>query len=350
MGKKWNIVIRCSAFCLVFVLLFTQFTRMYQRRDDETNEIHAFYGEPEDSLDVLYIGSSPLLRGISPMQMYREHGYTGYVRASALQAPAVSYGLLGESLQKQSPKVVVLVCDNLFQEYDYAEHEGDLRRALDGMKLSPYKWEIMQKVTAADERQTMLSYLFPLLRYHERWKEVNLAEAEAEPLLKHSFQKGQVPLSDVAPQTYPSDFMKPTGENVVFDEDALLETMRSIALCKKKEIPVLLLHLPKMNWSYEKSMAIEQFAKEQGVDYVDLDREEVRNVLELNPQMDYYDQGHMNVTGAKKVSKWLGDFLAEKYALPDHRNDDSYLQWDADLKVYLEKIDAMEKQNSKVAK
>lgn len=77
MGKKINIIARCSAFCLVFVLLFGQFTQMYRRDDDETNEIHAFYDEPKDSLDVLYIGSSPLLRGVSSMLMYQDHGFTG---------------------------------------------------------------------------------------------------------------------------------------------------------------------------------------------------------------------------------------------------------------------------------
>lgn len=344
MSKKWNIVVRCSAFCLVFALLFTQFTRMYQRRDDETNEIHAFYAEPKNSLDVLYVGSSPLLRGISPMQMYKEHGFTGFVRASALQAPAVSYGLLAESLEKQTPEVVVLVCDNLFQEYDYAEREGDLRRVLDGMKLSPYKWEILRKVTKADDRQTMLSYFFPLLRYHERWKEVNLAEAETEPFLKHSFQKGQVPLKDIAPQAYPEGFMEPTGKEAVFDEDARKETLRSLELCREKDIPVLILHLPKMSWTYEQSMKMEDFAKEQGVAYVDMDREEIRKDLQLNPQKDYYDQGHMNVTGAVKVTKWLGDFLAKQYDLPDHRKDAVYADWDADLKQYMETMNKMQEQ------
>ena len=53
------------------------------------------------------------------MVMWNEHGFTGYVRASALQAPAVSYGLLAESLEYQSPELVVLLCDNIFNEYDY---------------------------------------------------------------------------------------------------------------------------------------------------------------------------------------------------------------------------------------
>lgn len=56
-----------------------------------------------------------------PMVMWQEHGFTGYVRASALQAPSVSYGLLAESLKYQNPELVVLLCDNIFSDYDYAE-------------------------------------------------------------------------------------------------------------------------------------------------------------------------------------------------------------------------------------
>ena len=146
-----KIMVRCVAFVVVFSMLFGNATDLLMRHDDESNEIHAFYSEPEDTIDVLYVGSSPLLRGVSPMVMWQEHGFTGYVRASALQAPSVSYGLLAESLKYQNPELVVLLCDNIFSDYDYAEREGDLRRGLDGMKMSKYKLDIIKEVTAADE-------------------------------------------------------------------------------------------------------------------------------------------------------------------------------------------------------
>ena len=109
-----KIMVRCVAFVVVFSMLFGNATDLLMRHDDESNEIHAFYSEPEDTIDVLYVGSSPLLRGVSPMVMWQEHGFTGYVRASALQAPSVSYGLLAESLKYQNPELVVLLCDNIF--------------------------------------------------------------------------------------------------------------------------------------------------------------------------------------------------------------------------------------------
>lgn len=340
---KWKkgigIMVRCAAFVLVFSMFFSHTTNLLMRHDDESNEIHAFYGEPEDSIDVLCIGSSPLLRGVSPMVMWKEYGFTGYVRASALQAPAVSYGLLAESLQKQTPEVVVLLCDNIFLEYDYAEREGDLRRGLDGMKMSFHKLKIIQEITEADERQSALSYVFPLMRYHGRWTEVDLTKNEAEPLLEHSFRKGNVFLGYNAGLDYPEGFMQPTGKPAPsFNADAQAYTEKSIALCREKGIPVVLLHLPKMAWSYEESMAVEAFAEENGVVYLDLDREENRVQLGIVPQEDYYDQGHMNLRGCAKVSRWLGRWLDERYALPDHREDPAYAEnWNADWAAYAAK-------------
>ena len=331
-------IVRCVAFVVVFSLLFGYATDLLMRHDDESDEIHAFYSEPKDTIDVLYVGSSPLLRGVSPMVMWQEHGFTGYVRASALQAPAVSYGLLAESLQYQKPKLVVLLCDNIFSEYDYAEREGDLRRGLDGMRLSRYKLDIIREVTAADEQQSLLSYVFPLMRYHDRWKEIDLAEDQPEPLLEHSFKKGNVYLREIAPQTYPEGFMEPTGEAVSFDAEAKGYIEKSIALCKKKEIPVLLLHLPKMSWTYERSAALERFAAEQGSAYLDLDRAEYRTEIGLEPQVDYYDQGHMNLTGTIKLSDWLGDWLKAQYSLPNHKTDAKISEeWNTDFAVYAEK-------------
>ena len=218
-----------------------------------------------------------------------------------------------------------------------------MRRGLDGMKMSKYKLDIIKEVTAADESQSMLSYAFPLMRYHDRWKEINLAEDKPEPLLEHSFKKGNVYLREIAPQAYPENFMEPTGETASFDESAKGYIEKSIALCKEKNIPVLLLHLPKMSWTYAQSEALEGFAAAQGVTYLDLDRAEYREQLGLDPQVDYYDQGHMNLTGTIKLSRWLGAWLDAQYNLPDHREDAAIsAEWNADFKEYAEKTGLQE--------
>lgn len=310
-----KITIRCALFLVVFALIFGYCSDMVRRQDDEVDAIHGYYGVEENTLDVLFMGSSPYLRGISPNIM-EDNGFTSYVRASALQPPSTTYHLLAESLEYQSPELVVLFPDNIFTEYDYVEREGDLRRALDGMKISMHKIEAVSVITAADERQTMLSYLFPFFRYHERWKEVEWFVDEPETLPLYSETNGNVSLPDISPQEYPENFMEDMGEALPeLDGESVYYFEKIIALCKENDIEVLLMHMPKMSWSYGQSQAISNFAEEMDVAYLDMDLEDVRLELGLDTQVDYYDQGHMNTTGTVKVSKWLGAYLAETYEL-----------------------------------
>ena len=338
MKRRIGIVTRCVAFFLICSLLLSHTTGYVIRDDDESNEIHAFYSEPRDSLDVIWIGSSPLLRGVSPMVMYEKHGFTGYVRASALQAPSVSYGLLAEALERQTPELVVLICDNIFLEYDYAKQEGDMRRAMDGMKNSIHKFRIIAEVVAADERQSILSYIFPVFRYHDRWKEFEPGVTEAVKLMEHSFKKGHVYLRGGEARAYPENFMEPSGVVApAFNESARNYYEKAIRLCQDKGIEVLIIHLPKMSWTYEQSRAIEDFAEEMDVIYLDLDQEVYRSQLGINPETDYYDQGHMNLRGSLKLSDWLGDYLKENYELVNHRGDFTYQIWEEDLARYKER-------------
>lgn len=326
-------------FLIIFSLLFSEISSYMRRPDDESDEIHAFYDEPKNSIDILFSGSSPMLRGISPMIMWEQNGFTSYVRASASQAPSVTYSLLEESLKYQKPKLVVLLCDNIFLEYDYVEREGDLRRALDGMKISKEKFQAVQKITTADNRQTLLSYMFPLFRYHERWKELDITTIEPNQLMDHSFKKGNVYLRGGDAFEYEENFMEPTGIPAPeFNLEAKNYIEKTIDLCQEQNIPVLIIHLPKITWSYEESQALESFSKEMNSDYLDFDIDEIRSQLNLDPATDYYDQGHMNLSGSIKISKWFSQYLDTTYNLPDHRTDFSYNKWNEDYQLYFEKI------------
>ncbi len=41
--------------------------------------IDGFYAEPEDTIDVIFLGSSHANAAFAPAQMWREQGFTGYV-------------------------------------------------------------------------------------------------------------------------------------------------------------------------------------------------------------------------------------------------------------------------------
>jgi hypothetical protein len=41
---------------------------------------------------------------------------------------------------------------------------------------------------------------------------------------------------------------------------------------------------------------------------------------------------HLNYSGAKKISVWLGNYLVKDYQLEDHRKDSRYQRWQRFIK------------------
>ena len=48
----------------------------------------------------------------------------------------------------------------------------------------------------------------------------------------------------------------------------------------------------------------------------------------------YDDSSHLNPSGAKKVTAYLGNYMMSHYEIPDRRNDPAYAKWHDDLVRY----------------
>ena len=103
--KKW---IGAVAFLLVFAVLFYIINPLFIPQDDLRREKAAFFQQPAQTLDVVYIGSSSMLRAVTPMEIWRDYGITGYSLATTVQAPVVTLAYLKDMFQSQKPEVVVL--------------------------------------------------------------------------------------------------------------------------------------------------------------------------------------------------------------------------------------------------
>jgi hypothetical protein len=52
--------------------------------------------------------------------------------------------------------------------------------------------------------------------------------------------------------------------------------------------------------------------------------------------IDMFDSSsHLNPSGAKKISEYLGSYIAENYGVQDRRGENGYEQWDNDLSEYI---------------
>ncbi len=139
----------------------------YMGKVIEGNLTEEYYKETTGH-DVLILGNCEAYENISPLVLWREFGITSYIRGNAQQLIAQSYYLLEDTLRTETPKAVILNISSMTQfEQD---NESYNRMTLDGMRWSSAKWQAV--LATKMEGEHMIEYIFPLLRFHSRWKEL----------------------------------------------------------------------------------------------------------------------------------------------------------------------------------
>ena len=100
---------------------------------------------------------------------------------------------------------------------------------------------------------------------------------------------------------------------------------------------------PVSDYTHEKGNAMQKFADECGVKLIDYNRK--WDELGLDYKVDFLDTVHLNLNGAKKLTKCLGKTLVDDFGMPDHRGEAEYDSWDQDYSMYQAELAAMELQD-----
>ena len=87
-----------------------------------------FY-EPEDTIDVLTIGTSDVYSAVSPLEWWNNYGYTGYAWGEPAQRIYETYEYLKKIYEKQSPKVVFIEVGDVFRDKTDAENLDNMVKA-----------------------------------------------------------------------------------------------------------------------------------------------------------------------------------------------------------------------------
>lgn len=333
-----RIVFRGMIFLAIFCLLFfiaSEVFRIKPGGSDATRErVQAFYQLPQHSIDVLFIGASTLRNGISPLGIWGAYGVPSYTLASGYQNPLVSYYYLVEALKYQQPKVVVLDASWLIRSIEVDANETFLRLSVDPLRFSLNKLRLIEEIVSRSSNQTAASYLFPLLRYHARWKELTRDDLFFYSREFENRYKGQGLSFKKTPLSFSETAFSTTDRSARIDDEARLYYLKFIRLCEQNGIPVIMINTPRIGWDLSKHNAVKSFADKYGILYLDYSTPELLAEIGFNSSADFHDYDHLNIYGAQKVSNHLGAFLQMTFDLPDKRNDPAYAQWNDDLAAF----------------
>jgi len=251
----------------------------------------------------------------------------------------ISYYYLVESLKYQNPKVVVLNNYSLFLDFLVDKREAFIRTSVDPLRISSIKIKLILDIISKSKVQTFISYLFPFFRYHSRWKHLSQEDFEYYKINEYDPFKGHYVTFNSVPYKLPDNFMLPTEKIKKIHESSLYYHEKIIQLCKKNNISVVYVALPKLESSeYSQHLATEQLAKKYNLKYLNYGLPELINEVGINTLTDMDDQDHVNFFGAEKISRHFGAFLKSNFDLIDKRNDPAYEQWNIDLRYLNEFI------------
>lgn len=125
MKKGLKNLIRSVCFITLLLLLTVSSSYMLAPKDNTKQSgivnpsAHGFFSEPENSIEVAVIGNSDAYSGFSPMELWKNYGYTSYVSGEGRQTVAQAYAMLNKLLKGQKPKVIILETDGFFTKSNW---------------------------------------------------------------------------------------------------------------------------------------------------------------------------------------------------------------------------------------
>ena len=274
---------------------------------DAYNQMDAFHEQPENSIDVLGLGSSHAWKGCDTARLSDVCGANAWNYGCNWQHMNTTRLFLEDALKTQKPQVVVVECfyvepltdTDVVGEVYYTRHLGDSEAR------EKYLDECFYGVWSR-----YLAYYVPIISFHENWTGIN-RWIYKNPTDGYDFagHHGYM-ASDVVVESSWGDYTSYAQKK--FDDETESVLMDMVTICKENNIR-LIFYLAPYDGEYAYFDALEKFADENDCTFLNL--YELEGALAINQDTDFQDPGHLNVAGSYKVATYLGEYLIENQLL-----------------------------------
>jgi hypothetical protein len=274
----------------------------------------SFYNLPDDTIDMLFIGSSHSFAGFVPMVFNETLKLDSYHIGMAGTSIEQAYFMLVEALKTQKPRIVVIELFSIRPIKANSDETRFIHSAFDGMKLSKNKIEAVNSNVSAGKR---FEYFFHIDKYHTFWKDKDL---------KILFNPAnQVPYYGYTPLLL-SPYKK-KGDKIIIDSPEINE-IKSLPLsridilddieklCSENNIELIYVNVP-----FIKQLGVSQIELAQYVNGIENHaKEKDIEVLDYHffgriglDKTHLHNDGHVNISGSYLISNHLANYISDSY-------------------------------------
>lgn len=301
----------------------------------------SFTTEPENSIDIALIGSSDLYSGFIPIKIWDKYGYTSTVISTPKQTVSRSYTFLEELLKTQKPKLLVIETDMFYAGIPVKGLTDIINDKANGTPIKS-KLKSTFKIISNMDIGGNIENRFTAFMFHDEWKK--LKKDSLEKVIKnndtvtcehgYNFNKIIFPAND-------NNRMDITNSTEKIPEENIMYIKKMLNLCDKMDIKIIFLEMPSLNsWNYARHNAVEQFAQNMNIEFVDMNMKDNFDKSGIKCETDFRDNGeHLNYYGAEKATLFFGDIIENMYdsVLYDKRDNHDYMYWHKSSDAFKEK-------------
>lgn len=284
------------------------------------------YGQQET--DIIFLGSSKVYSCINPYIVDEKLKKNTFNLASSGQKMIGSYYLLNEFLTnaKKPPQYVIM--DIQYSTFKKEEPSGNMFEnyvITDYMKKNLNYWRFF---IHAYEPENYFNAICPTYHYRDNFN-INTVKTRLENDYFNKFRNYEY-FGEYAGKGYrrsEREIGKKIGrvlDNTSVQFDEIKNNINEkeykyfndiIKLCKQNNIELILVTIPSVDGLYYELNDYEKvyefysdIAKKNNIHYYDLNLNKAYTAIK-NDENDFYDAGHMNITGAEKLTNTLCDVL-----------------------------------------
>ena len=324
---KTAAILKIVCFVLVFVFLISIVSKHYFPEDVATSyknrlkDAYSFINEKDNTIDIVCTGNSDLYSAFSPLDLWKDYGYTSTVCASGKQTPQESVHLMESVFKKQKPSLVIIETDML---YDYGVKSEKKR----GQKTDSD--ELFDRLNP-DFFDNEVMHRFSALRFHNKWQKDSSQNKQIFSTHGYRYNCTVCPLK-------PRKYMKRTTEITPISTVKAEQMDSLVNMCRENGADVLLVEVPSItSWNYKRHNAVTQYAESRKLKFIDLNL--FAKEIGISFDFSYRDNGnHLNYFGAQAVTSWLGDYISNHYSIESRKYKKGYSHWNEDYNLFRKKV------------
>lgn len=328
--SKSKEIFRVLAFVLAFfVVLEALSLALFSPRQasgfkNRLQDAYSFMDESENTLQIVGFGNSDLYSGFVPPELWNEYGYTSTICASPNQSVNESIEFARLVFEKQSPELVIIETDMLYDEKPYSDSDikkkGRIKLFLDRVKPEFFERDVED--------------IFSVFKFHNRWK-LKSSNPSHDTLKTHGYR-----FSNKICTLNAKDYMVKTDEYEPIHAEKLYQLDAFVTLCRENNAKVLLVEMPTMSsWNYERHNAVEQYAEKNGLAFLDMNL--LYEQVGISMTNCFRDEGHhLNYYSARAVTKYIGNYISQNYEIKSVVSDETTEKWNDNYQKFLKQAKA----------